>query len=140
MISRSETLAAVGFLLFWVGPALRADAIGTANAPMKVPEDFPNDFPVYKHAEIKRYGPMVPASPKLGNVLILETPDSKAEVLEFYSQELAAKGWSVEKPLSTAPDSLTACKSERRISVNVLDSQSGGKHVTVIQLGVNSTP
>jgi len=107
---------------------------------MKVPEDFPNDFPIYKNAAIKRYGPMVPASPKLGNVLILETADSKAEVLEFYNQELAAKGWNVEKPLSTAPDSLTACKSERRISVNVLDSQSGGKHVTVIQLGVNSAP
>ena len=128
-----------GFLVFCCAAAgLRAGTI--PSGPAKVPDDFPSDIPVYKNAVVKKYAPMVPASPKLGNVLILETPDAKAEVLDFYREQLPVQGWTVEKPLSNAPDSLTACKSERRISVSVLDSQPGTKHTTMIQLGVNGTP
>jgi hypothetical protein len=139
MISRSERLWAGGFLLFcWAATGLKAGSIGTA--PAKVPEDFPADFPVYKNAVIKKYAPIVSANPKLGSVLILETPDSKASVLDYYREELPAKGWTVEKPMADAPDCLRASKAERRITVNVLDSPSGSKRVTSIQLGVNGTP
>jgi hypothetical protein len=139
MISRSEILWAGGFLVFCCAAAgLRAGTI--PSGPGKVPEDFPSDFPVYKNAVVKKYAPIVPANPKLGNVLTLETPDAKGEALDFYREQLPAKGWTVEKPLSNAPDSLTACKGERRISVSVLDSQTGTKHTTLIQLGVNGTP
>jgi len=132
-------LWAGGFLLFcWAATGLKAGTIGTA--PAKVPDDFPSDFPVYKNAVIKKYAPMVSANPKLGTVLILETPDAKATVLDFYREALPAQGWTVEKPMTTAPDSLTASKGARRISISVLDSDSGSKRVTSIQLGVNGTP
>jgi hypothetical protein len=111
---------------------------GTANAPAKIPEDFPKDFPVYKDAIVKTYGPIVPANPALGNILVLQTADSKTAVLDFYRKELPAESWVVEKPFTDCPDSLTAHKDNRRISVSVLDSQSGGRRVTLIQLGVNS--
>jgi hypothetical protein len=133
---RSEILWAGGFLLFCWATGLNAGTIGTA--PAKVPDDFPSDFPVYKNAVAKKYAPMVSANPKLGTVLILDTPDAKAAVLDFYREALPAQGWTVEKPMSTAPDSLTASKGARRISVSVLDSDS--KHITSIQLGVNGTP
>ena len=127
-----------GFLLLcWAVTEIGA---GTISGGPKVPADFPTDFPVYKNAVVKKYAPMVPANPKLGDVLVLETADSKATVLDFYREELPLQGWTVEKAMSNAPDSLTACKAERRISVSVLDSQSGSKHTTLIQLGVNGTP
>lgn len=132
-------LWAGGFLLFcWAATGLKAGTIGTA--PAKVPDDFPSDFPVYKNAVIKKYAPMVSANPKLGTVLLLVTPDAKAAVLDFYREALPAQGWTVEKPMSSAPDSLTASKGARRISVSVLDSDSDLKRVTSIQLGVNGTP
>ena len=139
MISRSETLWAGGFLLFCCAAAgLRAGTI--PSGPAKVPEDFPSDFPVYKNAVIKKYAPIVPANPKLGNVLILETPDTKAQVLDFYREQLPMQSWTVDKPMADAPDCLRASKGERRISVSVLDSQSGSKRATLIQLGVNGRP
>lgn len=134
MISRSEKLAS-GLLFFCLAAALEA---GTANAPAKIPEDFPKDFPVYQNATVKSYGPMVPANPALGNILILQTADSKRAVLDFYRKELPAEGWTVEKLVTDCPDSLTAHKDHRRISVSVLDSQIGEMRVTLIQLGVNS--
>ena len=134
MISRSERLAS-GLLFFCLAAALEAGAV---SASAKIPEDFPKDFPVYQDATVKSYGPMVPANPALGNILILQTADSKTAVLDFYREELPPQGWILEKPVTDCPDSLTAHKDNRRISVSVLDSQSGGKHVTVIQLGVNS--
>lgn len=102
-------LWAGGFLLFcWAATGLKAGTIGTA--PAKVPDDFPSDFPVYKNAVIKKYAPMVSANPKLGTVLMLETADAKTTVLDFYREALPAQGWAVEKPMSTAPDSLTASR------------------------------
>jgi len=82
---------------------------------------------------------MVPANPALGTVLVLQTSESKTAVLDFYRKEIPAQGWALEKPFSDCPDSLTAHKDNRRISVSVLDSQSGGKRTTLIQLGVNGT-
>ena len=125
-----------GLLFFGLAAALEA---GTASAPAKIPEDFPKDFPVYQDATVKSYGPMVPANPALGKILVLQTADSKGAVLEFYRKELPPQGWTVEKPVADCPDSLTAHKDNRRISVSVLDSQSGGKPVTLVQLGVNGS-
>jgi hypothetical protein len=82
---------------------------------------------------------MVPANPALGSVLVLQTSDEKSAVMEFYRRELPAAGWTVEKAYREAPDSLAAHKDNRRISVSVLDSASGGKRITLIQLGVNGS-
>ena len=101
-----------------------------------VPADFPKDFPVYQNAAVKSYGPMIPSHPKLGNVLTLETTDSKAAVLAFYRKELPASGWT----LATFPgvsDSLAASKGHRRISVSASESGAGAKRKTLIELGVN---
>jgi hypothetical protein len=115
------------------------EAAGTANVPARIPEDFPKDFPVYKDAAVRTYGPMVPANPVLGTILVLQTSDSKQAVLEFYRRELPVGGWILEKPLTDCPDSLTAHKDNRRISVSVLDSRAGEKRATLIQLGVNGS-
>ena len=103
----------------------------------KVPADFPKDFPIYKDATVRSYGPIIRSNPGLGNVLALQTPDSKTKVLEFYRTELPANGWKLET-FAGAPDSLAASKGERRISVNVSEP-AGGKHTTLIELTVNET-
>jgi hypothetical protein len=103
----------------------------------KVPADFPKDFPIYKNATLRSYGPIIRSNPTLGNVLELETPDPKASVLAFYRTELPSNGWTL-KTFSGAPDSLAASKGDRRISVNVSESQSGAKRTTIIDLGVNA--
>lgn len=127
-------------LLCCLAIAFPSVAIENGNPPVKIPAEFPSDFPVYPNATFRSYGPMVKANPSLGNILILETPDSKADILDFYRKELAAQGWKVEKPYSEAPDSLAAGKGARRVSVGVLDSRSSTRRGTLIQLGVNSTP
>lgn len=140
MIRRSELPLALGLLLSCdLAPTLRLQATGTANVPVNIPDDFPKDFPVY-NATVKSYGPIVPANPALGNILVLQTFDTKASVLDFYRKVLPSEGWTLEKPFSEAPDSLTAYKETRRISVGVLASQVGAKNSTLIQLGVNGNP
>lgn len=109
-----------------------------SSGPTEIPADFPKDFPIYPEAQVRSYGPMVPANPALGMVLVLRTSDAKDAVLDFYRRELPAKAWTIERPYNEAPDSIAAHKSTRRISVCVLDSVSAGKHITLIQLGVNS--
>jgi len=137
MINRSGLLLALGLFSLCGAPVL--EATGTTIVPAKIPDDFPKDFPIYKDATVKSYGPIVPLSPSLGNILVLQTFDSKATVLEFYRKELPAQGWTIEKPVKDCPDSLTAQKEGRRVSVSVLERE-GPKPTTLIQLGVNGTP
>ena len=129
MIRRSQNIFGAGLLLV----SFAAGSIG----PTEIPADFPKDFPVYNEAKVRSYGPMVPLNPALGMVLVLQTFDSKDAVLEFYRRELPAKGWTIERAYSDAPDSIAAHKASRRISVGVLDSVAAGKRTTLIQLGVN---
>ena len=135
MIRRSETLLFVGVLLSICSIALAAKVEGQE----KVPADFPKDFPIYKNSTVRSYGPIIRSSPNLGNVLVLQTRDSKAAVLEFYKTELVANGWKLQT-FNGAPDSLAASKAERRIGVNVSESESGSKRTTSIQLSVNEAP
>jgi hypothetical protein len=135
MIRRSETLlfltVLLGICIVALGPAKAA----RVDAPEKVPADFPKDFPIYKNAIVRGYGPIIPSNPKLGNVLVLETPDAKATVMAFYKTELPANGWTLQT-FGGAPDSLAASKGNRRISVNV--SEAGeARRTTLIHLGVN---
>lgn len=140
MISRSVRLRVLGLVLSgcWT-LAVPTGALATVDSSTKIPADFPTDIPVYQNARLRSYGPIIRTNPKLGSVLVLVTSDSKADVLEFYKKELPEQGWQVQPPFSGAPDTLVACKTERRISVSVLDSQAEGKRVTLIQLGVNGT-
>jgi hypothetical protein len=82
------------------------------------------------------YGPIIPSNPKLGNVLVLQTSDAKANVMSFYKTELPANGWTLQT-FGGAPDSLAASKGNRRISVNVSESEPGTRRTTLIHLGVN---
>jgi hypothetical protein len=138
MIRRSETLVVLGVLLGICRIALQPAIAARVDGNEKIPADFPKDFPIYKNAAVRSYGPIIPSNPKLGNVLVLKTSDPKASVLAFYKTELPANGWVVQM-FSGAPDSLAASKADRRISVNVSESEGGGKDATVIQLSVNGT-
>ena len=111
----------------------------TSEDTNKIPPDFPKDFPIYPIATVVSYGPILPSNPQLGYVLVLQTSDRKAAVLDFYKSELRTKGWSLQTFIG-APDSLAASKGERRISVNVTEAQESAKHSTLIQLTVNETP
>jgi hypothetical protein len=124
-------------LALLLAAAFSAQATGIGNKPAKIPDEFPKDIPIYQEATFRSYGPMVPANPALGTILVLQTLDEKGAVLEFYRKELPAQGWIIEKPYSDAPDSLAAHKENRRISVSVLNASVGGKRTTLIQLGVN---
>jgi hypothetical protein len=137
MIRRSQTILSAGLLLVCGLAAGRGLFATGSSGPTGVPADFPKDFPIYSEAKVRSYGPMVPANPALGMVLVLQTSDEKEAVLEFYRRELPAKGWTIERAYSEAPDSIAAHRANRRISVGVLDSVSAGKRITLIQLGVN---
>ena len=137
MIRRSQTIISAGLLLVCGLAAGRLLAATGSSGTSEIPADFPKDFPIYSEAKVRSYGPDVPASPDLGMVLVLQTFDTKEAVLEYYRRELPLKGWTIEKAYSEAPDSISAHKAVRRVSVGVLDSTSAGKRVTLIQLGVN---
>jgi hypothetical protein len=140
MIRRSETLLILGVLLgickIAPAPAMATKVEGSEKVP--VPADFPKDFPIYRNATVRSYGPIILSNPDLGKVLVLQTPDPKASVLAFYKTELPANGWTLQT-FSGAPDSLAASKADRRISVSVTESQSGAKRSTRIELSVNGT-
>jgi len=138
MIRRSETLLLLGVLLGICIIALSPVTAAKVEGSDKVPADFPKDFPVYHNATVKSYGPILRSTPELGSVLVLQTSDPKTTVLEFYKKELPANGWTVQT-FNGAPDTLAGSKGDRRISVNVSESGSGGKHTTEIQLSVNET-
>ena len=135
MIRRSETLLYSAVLLCICTIALGPAKAARADTPEKVPADFPKDFPVYKNAIVRGYGPIIPSNPKLGNLLVLETPDAKATVMAFYKTELPANGWTLQT-FGGATDSLAASKGNRRISVNVSE-EGEAKRTTLIHLGVN---
>ena len=98
-----------------------------------VPANFPKDIPLYKNAKVTDVQPPPPGMPPAVAlyVVFLETPDSKATVLEFYKRELAAAGWKLEKAFSGSPDAFQGTKSDRMLSFGVLEK---GKN-TGIQIG-----
>ena len=98
-----------------------------AIALAQVPADFPKDIPIYKGAKVTKWDTNGPI-----RVLYLEVKADKADVVAFYKQELAAKGWKIAKAFSGSPDAFQATLGPRGISFGTLARND----ITVIQIGL----
>ena len=73
-------------------PSGSAEAAGTPGptAPANLPQDFPEDFPLYPSADFDN-------GARIGNQVLasFRTTDSRADVAEFYSEELDTAPWQI---------------------------------------------
>lgn len=60
----------------------------------KLPDNWPNDFPIYPGVKIEGSSSMESEGTK-GVSVVWESDDSVDEVAEFYKKELPLKGWTV---------------------------------------------
>jgi hypothetical protein len=88
---------------------------------VKVPEDFPEDIPVYPGAT-----PIIHTSVKGGRMLQLKTSDAIDKVRAFYKEKLKAEGWKEESESSTdAIKLLNNTKDTRTLSVVITQGDDG---------------
>jgi hypothetical protein len=123
-------------VLFGLAAGLAAAQTPVAPPPDKVPADFPKDCPIYKDVTIRDYTPLLANNPKLGTVLVVETPDPKATVLAFYRRELPANGWKLKKLPRNITDMLEGTKGGRLIKVTVLEARQAPNPATLIHFRV----
>lgn len=95
---------------------------------VEVPEDFPKDVPVYD-------GKLTGAFTSDDTfTLTLETPDSAADVVDFYAKELKDEGWTQESTMNTADGGMFSGKKGQRTVAIVANSDSGTDDATVVTI------
>jgi hypothetical protein len=102
--------------------------------PDKVPEDFPKDCPIYKNVTIRDYTPEMPHNPRLGMVLVLESPDPKATIVDFYRRELPANGWKLKRLPRSSKDELEGSKGGRLIKVTIFEARKAPNPATLVHI------
>ncbi|NEQ30488.1 MAG: hypothetical protein F6K04_05735 [Leptolyngbya sp. SIO4C5] len=93
---------------------------------VELPEDFPEDIPLYPDALITTV-----ANAPQGSLVGLEVKATPAEVMTFYEQELAADGWEISVTTKTAEGGFFgAQKGERGLALAI----AAGEDITTINL------
>jgi hypothetical protein len=106
----------------------------SAPPPDKVPADFPADCPIFPKATIRDYLPAVKNRVKVGNILVLETPETQEAVIAFYKKELPASGWTVLKHPKSPSDLLEAIKGHEHVLFGVVATHQGANPSTTFRL------
>lgn len=102
--------------------------------PDKVPADFPKDCPIFPKSIIRDYLPAVKNRVKIGNILVLETPESQEAIIEFYKKELPTNGWTVLKHPKNENDLVEAVKGHEHIMLGVVARHQGANPSTTFRL------
>ncbi|RJQ31706.1 MAG: hypothetical protein C4562_04475 [Actinobacteria bacterium] len=71
-----------------------------SSSQTKLPDGFPEDFPVYDGAKLTNSAKMGSAK-EAGYTAVWETSDSKDDVVDFYKKELPSKGYKVTAEYSS---------------------------------------
>ena len=99
---------------------------GEGGVPL--PDGFPKDVPVYPNST-----PVVASTTGDVTNVVLTTADSAAKTLAFYTEKLAAAGWTTESTLNLPSGSMiSSSKSDRTLNVTVV----GEDNQTTISLGL----
>lgn len=100
-----------------------------------MPEDWPEDMPVYKPSELT-------SSTRIDNpqgsnsAIVLKTKDKVDQVKSYYETELKAKGWNAESSMTTSGDKgpvalIAVSKGERRANVAAAAEDGGFVTITI---------
>ena len=93
-----------------------------------VPEGFPADVPEYPNGTVLQGR----TAGESAVSLVLETDDSMDDVAQFYSDGLAAQGWSTELHPSVGGTAIFADKGTRKVAVSIATGSSGKTQVNLI--------
>lgn len=98
------------------------------------PESWPSDAPRYSNASIQYSGSSNPQTGEAGAAVVFSTSDTVAEVVAFYKQELAAKGWIIEQTAVAGGATIMAARKDTR-SLGLQIVLSGGQ--TMVTMGIS---
>jgi hypothetical protein len=114
------------------------------NTEVRVPEDFPQDVPIYQTAKIIRVETNNNDTP---TKVIWESKDPSNSIESFYQQQLFQNDWKIDRPFNnndnnsanpTDENILTASKNDRTIDITVTNSNSATQ-LTIAYNSNNST-
>ncbi len=97
-----------------------------------VPDNFPSDIPLYPGAQAAQgKGVELEGSPQ--SAVQLVSNDALGDVHKFYSDELAAKGWTFEQDTETeAAAIIKASKGECQTNIMITPAPGGGSDIYIV--------
>jgi hypothetical protein len=112
-------------------PAVANNTDRTNNTEVSLPEDFPQDIPIYQAAKLIRVE--TNNNNDTPTKVIWESQDPSNSIESFYQQQLFQNDWKVDRPFNnndnysanpTAENILTASKNDRTIDITVTNFDS----------------
>lgn len=98
----------------------------------QIPADFPKDFPLYPGAAPGGSAVGSEKTTGKGFWLLLQTPDSLSNVTAYYSEQLEAKGWTIESTMSIGEGSTYKIKKEKLIGTVIISSDKKTEKTTIL--------
>ena len=97
----------------------------------KMPEDWPEDAPVYSDATVQFSGSTNPATGKPGAAAVLVTSDNAADVVAFYKTELAEQGWTISSTMEAEGTTILGATKGKRAFSLMVGSANGQTSITI---------
>lgn len=106
---------------------------GTFNAGSNsLPDDWPEDAPIYAGSKVQFSGAANPATGKPGAAAVLITTSPASDVLSFYKVELKDKGWTITTTMESQGTTIIgATKGARTLSLMIGPSDAGKTSITI---------
>ena len=97
-----------------------------------VPDNFPSDVPLYPGAQAAQgKGVDMEGAPQAAVQLL--TNDALGDVHKFYSEELAAKGWTFEQDTETGTSAtISATKDGCQTHIMIMPAPGGGSDIYIV--------
>ena len=95
-----------------------------------IPEDFPDEIPIFKDAELSQVQPLA----NNAHNLVFETATPVTDVNQFYQDKMAASGWQVTQQFERDNHAFTTFKKDDMIMNLTIarDARNPGKQVIAI--------
>lgn len=101
-------------------------------ATASVPDNFPGDVPIYPGAQAAQgKGVEIDGSPQ--SAVQFLTNDALGDVHKFYSDDLAAKGWTLDSDTENeAAATIEATKGNCKVNILITPAEGGGSDIFVV--------
>ena len=98
---------------------------GSASTSGQLPDNWPNDVPVYTDSAITYSGSTNPQTGAAGAAIIFTNSASAKTILDYYKKELTAQGWTIDQSATSGGVSvLSAAKDQRKLGLAI--TENGG--------------
>ncbi len=105
---------------------------GTFTTGSKLPEDWPEDAPVYPGATVVYSATQAAIEGGGGVSAMLTTSDSADEVTAYYKTQLATDGWTMQLAGSEAgAHFVSATKGNRSVGISIAGNDDGMTSITI---------